>query len=249
MKKTISIIGLFLLSLLLISLMVALLRPKAKVEIQSDNFSISYSNLTMNCLGDSITYGAGGNGNPVIRSKKPYPTLLKEELDLKNVNNYGISGSTISSLSDSMAERYLSMPKADIVSVLGGVNDYVNGVKLGTINDISNTTVYGALNILASGLKANYRNSFIFFMTPLPISNKAKTTFVSNTEYTLSDVCNAVKEVCNKYGIVFFDTYELSGFEKCYDNKVYSYDGLHPTQKYFEEKLSPLIARFIRNNY
>ncbi len=215
----------------------------------SDNYSINYSKLTMNCLGDSITYGAGGNGNPVIRSKKPYPTLLKEELSLKKVNNYGVNGSTISSLSDSMAERYLSMPKADIVSVLGGVNDYVNGVQLGTINDISNTTVYGALNILASGLKAKYLNSFIFFMTPLPISSKAESTFVSNTEYTLSDVCNAVKEVCNKYGIVVFDTYELSDLEKCYDNTVYSYDGLHPTQKYFEEKLSPLIAQFIRDNY
>ncbi len=49
----------------------------------------------VNILGDSITWGYEAFTEK--RLKIRYPDLLKEELQLQQVNQYGISGSTLAS--------------------------------------------------------------------------------------------------------------------------------------------------------
>ncbi|MBO5946019.1 MAG: SGNH/GDSL hydrolase family protein, partial [Clostridia bacterium] len=134
--------------------------------------------------------------------------------------------------------------KADIVSVMGGVNDYLNA-PLGTPDSTDTGTIYGALNVLCAGLKAKYPNAYVFFMTPYKFSMDPG----AHPDYghTLCDVANAIKEVCGKYGFDVLDMYTYGKFELEMYTK--GSDGLHPTQEFFSAHTAPMIARFIKENY
>lgn len=207
--------------------------------------------MKMNCFGDSITYGYQGEEVPQL--KKPYPILLKEILGLDEVRNYGVNGSTIAEGENPMYLRYQTMDDAaDIVSVLGGTNDYgrtqIETSKLGQLGDKTGDTVYGALHCLCSGLKQKYPNAFLFFMTPLCCGSESS---ANKHGYTLNDVRLAIMEVCNIYELPVFDLHQrvLYDAENEAFMKEYGVDDWHPNQKFVEEKLAPAIAQFIKNYF
>ena len=206
----------------------------------------------MNCLGDSITFGyIPDNG---AQMDIPYPTEIQNLLHLLRCRNYGISGSTIAVNSGNyapMCKRYLDMnDDADIILVFGGTNDYGRAVcsDLGTENDSTDTTVYGALNILASGLIEKYPKAFIFFVTPLRRADK-----ISNNSkgYSLEDISKAIKQVAYKYSLPVLDLYNIGGFHIGNDTFRNIYGGkdkLHPNQLFVIEHLAKMIAAFIKSN-
>ena len=212
-----------------------------------------FKNMKMNCLGDSITYGYIPDSGAQMSA--PYPSQLKNLLGLSECRNYGISGSTVAVNSGNyqpMCLRYANMDNnADIVSVFGGTNDYGRAVytpTLGTINDTANTTVYGALNILAEGLINKYPRAFVFFITPM---RRADRTGNNGGGYSLEDVSNAIKEVAFKYNFPVLDLFSKGGFhvENADFRAIYSgNDKLHPSQAFVTEHLAPMIARFIESN-
>lgn len=207
-----------------------------------EDTAVDFSQLTYVALGDSITDGRDIYGIFDI----DYPMLVRQELGLRGYTNCGISGTTIAhreSVTNGFVDRYNAMPYADIVSVLGGVNDYQTNVPLGTINDTSLTTFYGSVNALAKGLKEKYSNSFVFFMTPYPCSSQWSANNTSRN--TLEDYANAIKQVCSKYDILVLDLYHNGNF----DYNANSRDGLHPNEKFFATNTAPQIAQFIRDNY
>ena len=53
--------------------------------------------------------------------------------------------------------------QADIIAVLGGVNDYYANAKLGNINDRDTSTIYGALHVSMSYLKENYSDAYFLY--------------------------------------------------------------------------------------
>lgn len=212
------------------------------IDSQNEQRTVDFSQLTYVALGDSITQGCDIYGT----YKVDYPLFVRQELGLASYKNYGLHSTTIavrSGFTTSFLERYKTMQSADIVSVLGGVNDYQTNVPLGTIDDTSLTTFYGAVNALAKGLKEKYPNSFVFFMTPYPCSSHW--TDKNTSRYTLEDYANAIKQVCAKYDIPVLDLYNYGDFD--YDKN--SRDGLHPDEKFFVTNTAPQIAQFIRDNY
>lgn len=204
--------------------------------------------IKMNCLGDSITFGYhNSNGEPM---KKTYPTILQEKLGFSIVRNYGINGSTIADGENPMYLRYKDMNEdADIISVLGGTNDFgrtlIEVSPLGKINDHTGKTVYGALNILCNGLKKQYPNAIIFFMTPLRCG---KDTIPNKHGYCLKDVKIAIEEVCKKYSIPVLDLYTIGGFKPNDTNflKQYGVDDWHPNQQFILEILTPILVSYIK---
>lgn len=245
--KTITFITII---MLLVSAIIGVCIPLLnKSKNDNDNvqteISIDFSTLTMASIGDSITLGLCKG----VAMSDPYPTLVKEELGLKYVSNLGIGGSTLYNKNiKSIVNRFYNIPNdVDIISLLGGVNDWAQNVPLGTIDDMNATTIYGALNYISTNLKSRYPNAFIFYMTPLTVSD-AKLEQYSATPYSLADVSQAYKEIGEKYNIPILDTYTLSGFENvCNDTD--KTDGVHPNQDFHRDNLTPLIAKFIRENY
>lgn len=203
-----------------------------------------FSQLNYVAFGDSITYGVDGETG--LRMKTPYPNLVAEELGLKTVSNYAVSGSTVSFVSglNNVNSQYeTATSAADIVSVMIGVNDYARSATLGTINDNDLTTIYGGLNCLVEGLKAKYPNAFIFFMTPFDCY---RITGKNTAGVELIDVVNAVKEVCLKNNIPCLDMYSWGKYTMELDPKS---DGIHPTQNFFTNYTSNQISKFVFENY
>ena len=124
-------------------------------------------------LGDSITEGVG-----VSHPSKIYHALLKEAYGLKAANNYGISGTCladrrtpldIESFNRHFVSRVEDMdPVADVIVVFGGTNDFGHGeVVMGSPNDRTPDTFYGACHHLYRTLIDKYPTIPIVIMTPL----------------------------------------------------------------------------------
>ena len=221
------------------------LPDEAPVDQTPSVENVDFSNTTIAFLGDSITYGyvtkKGG------QYENPYPALVENLLGAKKVYNYGVGGSTLSrgnKYYQPFIDRCLEMEEdIDIIGVMGGTNDFYKGVPLGEPTDTVETTVYGALNILAERLKERYPNAQIFFMSPLPTGDYATNAL----GYSTRDIRNIVLDVANKNGFGFLDMYYVSGFEK--EMKTDKTDGTHPSQELLIDTIAPKIAAFIKENY
>lgn len=236
--KRMAIIGVVLAVLLSCLFACAPAAPETPEQPQT----VDLTQLTYVAFGDSITYGVDGETQQ--RMQKPYPQLVAESLELKDFENYGVSGASIVFRSTSFVGTQLegAISKADIVSVMIGVNDFLGSHTLGTIDSTTPDCVYGGLNYLASELLKKYPNAFIFFMTPL---NQTKSPAVNSADYTLEDVAKAVKEVCAAKNIPVLDLYTTVDFSAETDPNS---DGLHPTQKFARDYTAPKIAQFIKDS-
>lgn len=202
-------------------------------EIKS--VSSAWSGKKMIAIGDSITSGYNLTG-----TEMPWSAQTASMLNMDFVN-YGIGGSEIAQFvegNDSynpMSIRYADMDDdADLVLVAGGTNDWShNHTELGTIEDTSVNTLYGALNTLCSGLKAKYPNAKIIFMTPIkrfPGGYIYDYNTVNDYGFDLNKTCDVIKEVCEKYDITVLDMFTISNLDptNAENQAKYFTDGSHP---------------------
>ena len=171
--------------------------------------------LTWAVLGDSTT---AGSGNTVT-----YHSIIAEEEALTAIN-YGVNGSWVSYTAamdgQEMCTRYASMTDdADIITVMGGINDTNNGAALGQMGDTGKTTFYGALDILCQGLHRKYPGKRIGYITPMNYGNDAKA----------EPYLEAIHKVCGKYAIPVLDMYHdgLICATTTELSATYFRDGLH----------------------
>lgn len=191
-----------------------------------------WAGKTVNFLGDSVTSGA------------TYVNALNDIIGFGTVNNYGQIGTTIGGTSSSsFVNRYTGMSNdADLVIVFGGINDFWHGDDtLGDIDDNTNETLYGSLNLLCNGLIDKYPTKSICFMTPLRTTISAG-GLIEN----MDDVADAIIKVCKKFAIPVFDLYNAYGFSPLVNSVVETYytDTIHPTEaggKWIAERLAKFL--------
>ena len=197
-----------------------------------------------NFLGDSQT-------EVNYHKTKIYHDWVKEILGLSKVNNYGISGSTIAKGADdnkAMCTRYANMDNnADLICVMGGVNDRWFNCQLGNFGDTNPLTFYGAMETLCDGLLTKYPGKTIIFITPTE-QNHSGCNSANTTGYTPTDFANAMKRVCAKYSIPVFDANTCCGIYPLNDANasVYTTDKLHLNDK-GHEVLGNKLSKFILN--
>lgn len=199
--------------------------------------------IKWNFLGDSFT--APNNAyHSYIRARKGII-----------VNNYGISGSAVTTKgTNPMVTRFSEMTNdCDVISVFGGINDsreiHVGQSTLGNIADTSPDTFYGAYKTLIEGLIDKYPSKVIFTITPphLPTSDYSQ---------RLGDVSRAIVEVSYMYGVPCLDLYkscngfngrssEWSIYHPVSQVNVSGYD-IHPNPS-GQNKLSIPIENFFLN--
>ena len=188
--------------------------------------------IKANFLGDSITQGHG-----VSCPEATYWNVLKKNFGLGEVRGYGIGGTRIARqqvptpepyrwFDQDFCSRFDEMnPDADLVVVLGGVNDYATGdAPMGCFSDRTPDSFYGALHYLMEGLCNKYPKAVIVFMTPL------HRTWEEHDGKKLSDYVKAIKEVATYYAIPVLDLYATSGIQPDLPvlREAYMPDGLHP---------------------
>lgn len=208
----------------------------------------------VNFLGDSITDCVGPSCMENL-----YHGVLKRNENLAEVRNYGICGSRIARQSNYLVEgkefafvdRFYKMDDdADIVVVFGGTNDFGHGdAPLGTMDDRTTDTFYGACHLLMDGLINKYPTATIVFMTPIQRSAEIDVNRVhpSRLNATLLDYCNIIKEVAAYYSIPVLDLYATAGIHPINEKnrELFCPDGLHPNDA-GNELIASRLAGFLK---
>ena len=218
--------------------------------IGNTNPNADFNNLTYNAIGDSLTYGYL---NSSTQMAIPYPVAVKNQLNLATSYNNGLTGTTVADDRSVMQsyypmsadERMKTYQKADIISVMGGTNDFAKKVTLGDITTSDSTTFYGGYKKLLNYLITNNPRSLIFTITP-PWTQKAPTT-TNEKGYSRQDITNAIKEVSSYFGVPCLDMNSLGqlGFV---NKSTWTVDGTHFKQEYVSNIFSKKVANFIYNN-
>lgn len=211
---------------------------------------MDYKRLTINFLGDSITFGCYAS-----KPELSYVSLVSSMLNAE-VRNYGINGTRIArqrvpSIKPQydlyFASRVADMKNdADILFVFGGTNDFGHGdAPIGKIEDNTSDTFYGGLNVLIKEILKYYKKEQIIFILPLhrmgennPYGNGEKEV----KSLTLDGYVNIMKEVLTKNDINILDIREEMGGGI---NNPYLYDGLHPNDK-GHHKIAELICEYLK---
>lgn len=192
----------------------------------------------INFLGDSITEGHGTSAPEHI-----FLNVLTKAVGA-TANNYGISGSRIARQlhpvnPDDRHERWFVTrvpemdPDADINVVFGGTNDWGHGdAPLGTFDDRTDDTFYGAMHNLCLALLERFPTAVTVFLTPL--YRTGEQSRLNNVGLrragATDDYRRAICEVAGYYGLPVFEWEKFTGMNPEVEHLAQRYmpDGLHP---------------------
>ena len=197
--------------------------------------TLDFSDKKIACLGDSLTEGSNLDDLENYQQYS-YPSVLKRLLNAEEVYNLGIGGSSYGRYwEQAFVDRYKEIPQdADIILIMGGTNDgfAASDKELGSLEEKAPRTYYGDVDELMRGLKADYPNAKIIFVTPLP--NILHDYLRSEREYLLPQqvFADAIKELAAQHQIDVIDLYH-SNILDTHDAQVisnYMPDGVHGNQ-------------------
>lgn len=223
---------------------------QADREIIADS-SIDFSGLKIACLGDSITAAANLEKEEKYQ-QYTYPARLKELLGAEEVYNLGIGGSSIGRYwSDAYVERYREIPEdADIIIVMGGTNDgfSVSDKEFGSLDERAYRTFCGDLDELMRGLRENYPDADIFFVTPLP--NILQDYLMRERDYLLPQqrFVDVILTLAREYDYEVIDLYNSNILDSHDVDIVEDYvpDGVHANQEGYRVLAEHFAAELIQ---
>lgn len=217
------------------------------------NNTEDFSSLKIACLGDSITDAT--NLADVYSADEyraySYPARLGELLGAQ-VSNYGIGGSSYGRYWDkAFCERYQDIPEdTDMIIIMGGANDgfCLHEDMVGSMDNREQRTLYGDLDELMRGLKENYPDAEVIFMTPMPnllhdVLRKDRPELLSQTV-----IVDAVTELAAEYGYSVIDLYNSNFFDSHDADIVSTYipDSVHPNEEGYEIFAKHVAAEIMR---
>ncbi|MBE6049986.1 MAG: SGNH/GDSL hydrolase family protein [Clostridium sp.] len=153
---------------------------------------------------------------------------LQEELgDKPNAFNF---------LSQVKKLEEIDFNEIDFVTVAYGTNDFGYGLPLGVLGDSDKSTIYGAIQYVIRRFQTEFPSIEMIFITPtFRKLGGADGDFCDEVKNTsrgcyLSDVVEAIQEVCRANNIKVIDNFHNTGINK-YNLMHYSKDGLHPNDE------------------
>ncbi len=196
----------------------------------------------INFLGDSITQGTGA-------SEEQYQYVNRVEAETGAIcRNYGVGGTRVALQPEGFQSekpkwdydflsRAKTMIEADVIIVFGGTNDFGHGnAPLGTMEDRTQDTFYGALHCLYSYLMEHFPRAQLIIITPLHRTNENNPLGEGGTRKTvvtgtLKQYVSAMKEVAGYYSLPVLDLYAISGIQPAIqvNRELYMPDGIHPS--------------------
>ena len=205
-------------------------------------------NKRITFLGDSITEGVGAD------NMYGYVNYIAEYTGAL-CDNFGISGTRIARQKKPTADspsfdldfcmRAEKIDgKYDFIVVFGGTNDFGHGdAEIGSFDDRTPDTFYGALHTLYNTLLKNHPEAKIVVVTPIVRYRESE---VYKPGITLENYILPIKEVARFYNLPILDIYMQSG-KPVMEESLFA-DGLHPNNE-GHQKLARLIISFLQDNF
>ena len=200
--------------------------------------------LKLNCLGDSITQGAGA-----YPAENCFVSLLRSRYGI-DARNYGIGGARIAPQHKKRAgclydyvDYCTRVPDmagdADLIFVFGGTNDYGHGdAPLGKTDDTDDTTFCGACRVMFDRLSQCYPGVPVMVLLPLQRTRGEGANQKSDGKaYCLEQYVDALRTIAAEKGCAIMDLYTN-------DPHLPLCDGLHPDNE-GHSLLADLIADFV----
>ncbi|MEE0945623.1 MAG: SGNH/GDSL hydrolase family protein [Acutalibacteraceae bacterium] len=223
---------------------------KKKLEVME----MELKGAKINFLGDSITEGSGSSC-----TEKRYTNLIAQKTGAV-CNNYGIGGTRIAEqlkpsdnpiIDKTFGSRVCEMETdADCIIVFGGTNDFGHGdAPLGSMEDRTTKTFYGALHSLCISLIEKYPTAKIGILTPFHRCNEDNLRGDGSKEFDaapLKTYVEIIREVAEYYSLPVLDLFKCSGLQPKIPiiKEMYMPDGLHPNDRGYE-LLADKIIKFI----
>ncbi len=189
-------------------------------------------------LGDSITQGVGAS-----KPENCYVSVFEKNTGAKCVN-LGISGTRIArqhKLTENepvfdrdFCSRISDIDEdSDIVVIVGGTNDFGHGdAQIGTPDDRTPDTFYGALHTLYRGLLERLPMATIVVVTPLHRKNEESACGDNKPAPVgvLREYVEIIRSVAEIYSLPVLDLFAAGGMQPRIEiiNQTYFVDGLHP---------------------
>ena len=204
------------------------------------------------CLGDSITNGMNPEGGAALAF--PWRLALRDKCGFLNVKNYGANGRRISSNVSDQIKSFINTvadmdANVDAVTVMGGINDFAQGLPLGEFKAVKptdsagygTTTFYGAVQTLYEALKAKYTDIPVIVINMLNGNNGAAETNGAKFGAAKLNVTvpegmemyrEAIRTCARHYGFPCLELQDVVGFDvfNPEDKATYVPDDLHPNQ-------------------
>jgi hypothetical protein len=180
------------------------------------------------CVGDSFTM----HGR--------YFSKLCETAFLQKVGDTGGSGNgmTITGFANMINTSFSTqVANADIITILGGTNDYNHGsTRIGSYEDVAGTnTIYGAVKAIVDTILAIKPSArIVFFTQPERGSYNGSPTntippAVNQNGLNMWNISEAIYDCCNRLGVACYQTHHtLWHFSQV---NMYTEDKLHPNKE------------------
>lgn len=211
----------------------------SEISTESGTFGALLSSAsTWYVIGDSIS-------DTALLPQTKYMTVLGNKFNNLTINNVGKDGSHFTNKTtgySTFATLLGKLPSSDpsVITIFGGVNDYIQSCTIGDISSTDTSNFYGALNDFVTTLNNKYTNAKKLFIIPLNMRAGVFSTNSNGTNSlgnTLQQYRDAIIAVCKANNIEYIDLHEDAELQP----DLISSDGLHPTQdghKLLASKLS-----------
>lgn len=215
-----------------------------------ENNTIDFSDVTIACLGDSITEATNLDKLENYQQYS-YPSRLGEILGAEAVYNLGIGGSSIGRYWDkAFVDRYQEIPKdTDIIVIMGGTNDgfCAGREELGTLEERKARTFAGDLDELMRGLKEDYPDALVVFVTPLPnvlhdVLRKERENLLPQKEFA-----DMIKLLAKEHNFPVIDLYNSNILDSHDAAVIFNYmpDGVHGNEQGYQVLAEHIAAELI----
>lgn len=215
-------------------------------------------------IGDSISTSnyrglqENGQNNPMW---KKWDDILADRLgfdmtkDAISSSGFIVQPTTTAVGKDSICNRvdnYPSDGNYDMIIIFAGINDFLQGIPVGTVTGDKTANFISAVDYSVKTLIERFPRARLVAMLPLPIGMYSELSQNDTSEYV-----NALIDRYDYYGVPYLDLAHNSGlrpyiqsFKDMFTLRGGSasnpvFDGLHPNQDWDNNYLAPMVENFI----